>query len=67
MSHSSDIEMTDEQNLQGSQLSEDKPVDEAMKEGADLVQSKVEELLQLVPGKITKAKLEEHMDNIQKS
>lgn len=66
VSQSSDVEMTDEQNLQGSQLSEDKSRDEAMKE-ADLVQSKVEELLQLVPGKITKAKLDEHMDSIHKS
>jgi hypothetical protein len=37
--------MTDEQNLQSSALSEDKPLDEAMKEDADLVEGKIEDLL----------------------
>jgi hypothetical protein len=37
--------MTDEHNLASSSLSEDKPLDEAMKEEADLVENKIEELL----------------------
>lgn len=67
VSQSSDVEMTDEQNLQSSALSEEKLLDEAMKEEAELVEGKIEDLLQLMPGKITKAKLDEHMDNIHKS
>lgn len=67
VSQSSDVEMTDEHNLQSSSLSEDKPLDEAMKEEADLVENKIENLIQLMPGKITKQKLDEQMDSIQKS
>lgn len=38
-----------------------------MKEEAALVEGKIEDLLQLMPGKITKAKLDENMDNINMS
>jgi hypothetical protein len=39
------VEMTDEHNLQSSSLSEDKPLDEAMKDEADLVENKIENLI----------------------
>lgn len=42
ISQNSDIEMTDEQNLQSiSQTSEDKPLDEAMQEEVDIIENKM--------------------------
>jgi hypothetical protein len=44
--------MTDEQNMQSS-VSEDKQVDEAMKEEDDL-EEKLEDLVAMMPGKLAK-------------
>lgn len=55
VSQSSDIEMTDEQNMQSS-VSEEKPLDEAMKEEADLIEGKLEDLVAMMPGKLQKVK-----------
>jgi hypothetical protein len=45
--------MTDEQNKQSS-VSEEMPMDEAMKEDADFIESKLEEMAFMMPGALPK-------------
>lgn len=57
MSQSSDIEMTDEQNNH-SQIFEDKPLDEAMKDD-EMVEERMHDFVAMMPGKLTKSKMDE--------